>query len=245
MIVDRFKIDDGVNEYEMKKPFFSVIIPAYNSSEYIRKGLDSIAAQDFKDYEIIAPCDRCNDNTESILKEYGAITKPVDYGLDGLTRDCGIAMANGEWILFMDDDDWFLHEFVFRQIADVAKATTADAILFGYIWKERGYVQQDPDHISVHCWSKCFRREFISDVRFGIRRYWSDADFHNRMMIKPHRFEYIPQPMYYYNFMRKGSTTQKYADKELRMRADGPVVVYHSEKEAGEHARIQHHRTDT
>ena len=47
-------------------PFFSVIVPAYNSAEYIRKGLDSIKEQAFTDYELIIVCDSCTDNTEEI-----------------------------------------------------------------------------------------------------------------------------------------------------------------------------------
>ena len=48
------------------QPFFSVIIPAYNSAEWIRKGLDSIKNQTFTSYEIIIICDDCHDNTADI-----------------------------------------------------------------------------------------------------------------------------------------------------------------------------------
>ena len=95
---------------------FSIIIPAHNSAGYIQNALDSVAEQTFEDYELIVVCDSCTDNTEEIAKEYGARTVTVDYHCDGLTRNKGIEMAQGEWVLFIDDDDWWLHEFVLDQL---------------------------------------------------------------------------------------------------------------------------------
>jgi glycosyltransferase involved in cell wall biosynthesis len=48
----------------MSKPFFSVIVPAHNSAEYIQRGLQSIVSQSFTDYELIVVCDACTDNTK-------------------------------------------------------------------------------------------------------------------------------------------------------------------------------------
>ena len=50
-------------------PFFSVIIPAHNSAEYIRKGLDSIKEQSFTDYELIVVCDACTDKTVHVARD--------------------------------------------------------------------------------------------------------------------------------------------------------------------------------
>ena len=85
---------------------FSIIIPAHNEEKNIRKLLDSIKSQTFTDYEVIVVCDSCEDATESIAKEYGARTLNVDYHTDGLTRNAGIDIAKGEWLLFIDADDW-------------------------------------------------------------------------------------------------------------------------------------------
>ena len=54
----------------MSKPFFSVIVPEHNSAEFMRKGLESIKAQSFTDYELIVVCDACEDNTAEIAREY-------------------------------------------------------------------------------------------------------------------------------------------------------------------------------
>ena len=110
---------------------FSIIIPAHNSASYIRKALDSIKAQTFKDYELIVVCDSCTDNTQAIAEEYGATTVKVGYGRDGLTRNEGLARANGEYVLFMDDDDWWLHEYVLSQLNDkLEECPDVDVIVF-------------------------------------------------------------------------------------------------------------------
>ena len=82
---------------------FSVIIPAHNSAGHIRNALDSIAEQTFTDYELIVVCDSCTDNTADVAREYADIVEEVEYHADGPTRNRGIELATGDWVLFMDD----------------------------------------------------------------------------------------------------------------------------------------------
>lgn len=212
-----------------KRPFFSVIVPAYNSEEYIRKGLDSIRNQTYTDYELIVVCDSCTDGTRDVAKQYGARTAVTSYHLDGLTRNKGIEMATGDWILFMDDDDWFLHEYVFQQLSEVAGKNEEDAVIFSHIDSERGYMRSTPESVHVPVWTKCWRREFISDIRFSNRHYWSDCDFQNKAFSKPHRFVYWDMPLYYYNFKRKGSQTEKWFAGEVPKYGGKPPFVILSE----------------
>lgn len=184
---------------------FSIIIPAYNSSGYIRRALESIRSQVFTDYELIVVCDSCTDNTEEIAKEYGARTFAVDYHCDGLTRNVGIDNARGDWILFMDDDDWWLHEYVLT-ILD-AVLTDEDVLRFSFIWKGVGYARCGP-YIAV--WNKCWRRSFIGDTRFPPRLYWSDTNFNEAMMLKSPKIRDIDQPLYYYNYLRPGSISEQH-----------------------------------
>ena len=98
------------------KPFFSVIVPAHNAAGFIKKTLQSVKMQDFKDYELIVVCDRCTDNTYDIAQAYADKMIRTDFGMDGLARNAGIDAAEGEWILFLDDDDWWIHEYVLEEI---------------------------------------------------------------------------------------------------------------------------------
>ena len=134
---------------------FSIIIPAHNSAGYIQNALDSVVEQTFEDYELIVVCDSCTDNTEEIAKEYGARTVAVDYHCDGLTRNKGIEMAQGEWVLFIDDDDWWLHEFVLDQL-NSRISNDIDILCFSFIF--RGIKYADPlgngGSYWVACWNK-------------------------------------------------------------------------------------------
>lgn len=202
---------------EHSPPKFSIVIPAYNSEKYITKGLNSIVNQTFHDYELIVVCDSCVDRTEDVAKSYGAITIPVNYRHDGLTRNTGINAAKGEWLLFMDDDDWFLHEYVFQQLADHVGRNDEDALMFSYIWKGKGYVRNTPEEFGYHVWSKCWRRAFVGDdVRFGIRSKWSDVDFTRHARNKMRKAVFWDMPMYYYNFLREGSISYLFANRLIR-----------------------------
>ena len=204
----------------MSNPTFSVIIPAYNSSRFIRKGLDSIRSQTFTDYELIVVCDSCGDSTEQIAKEYGAITDNVTFGLDGLTRDHGIAMATGDYVLFMDDDDWFLHEYCFQQLADKLHGQDLDMLAFGYIWKDKGYFSPTEENIFQptvgHVWANAWCRTAIGDAHFGNARFSSDTYFLKAMKqnVKTHMI--WDMPIYYYNFMRHNSQTDLFCKGLLR-----------------------------
>lgn len=197
-----------------EQPFFSIILPAYNAGSRIKTMLDSIKAQTFTDYELIVICDSCTDNTALIAESYGATLLNVDYHSDGLTRNAGLNIARGQWVLFADDDDWFLHEYVFRQLADVVGKHNEDILFFSFVDRVGGYTKQTPDNMHVAVWNKCWRREYIGNVRFSNRRYSADGDFHNFLMAKPHRFVYWDMPMYYYNSMRPGSMTDLFTSEK-------------------------------
>lgn len=198
-----------------KKPFFSVIIPAHNSQAYIRKGLESIRQQRFTDYELIIVCDACTDDTELVAKAYTEKVIVTEYGLDGMARNAGIDAAEGQYILFMDDDDWFLHEFVFEQIhAAMMTEAKPDILLFSFIWKGRGYCSQVEGR-RIACWAKCWRREHIGDTRFPAVPHWSDVDFDRAMFAKPGQIGVWDMPMYYYNYLRPGSISWRKEQGEI------------------------------
>ena len=184
---------------------FSIIIPAHNSARYIDNALDSIAEQTFTDYELIVVCDSCTDNTEEIAKSYGARTVAVDYHCDGPTRNKGLEMAQGDWVLFMDDDDWWLHQFVLDQLSKEV-SDNIDVLAFSFIFQHWGYAKPTGNrgHHWIAVWNKCWRRSFIADTRFGTE-HLSDVNWNQRMMAKNPRLRDWDMPLYYYNYLRPGS----------------------------------------
>lgn len=195
---------------------FSLILPAHNAADRIRKALDSVRDQSFTDYELIVVCDACEDDTASIAREYGAIVDEVGFHNPGPTRSRGLDIATGEWVLFMDDDDWWLHEFAFEQIND--NLGDEDLLCFGFIWKYRGYAAPLRRNNSLWPapWNKAWRRSAIGDTRFP-EEYPDDYLFHCAMMDKHPKLKYLNMPLYYYNYWRDGSISEK-KETDLRQR---------------------------
>lgn len=189
---------------------FSIIIPAYNAADRIRNALDSIVEQTFADYELIVICDSCTDETADIAREYGAVVEEVSFRNDGLTRDRGLDVATGEWVLFMDDDDWWLHEFVLEQIN--SKLTdNIDILAFSFIWSGVRYATPMSNAGALYpaVWNKCWRRSFIGETRFPNVWSVSDAYFHAEMMDKTPHIKTWDMPMYFYNYLRPGSLSEQ------------------------------------
>lgn len=200
----------------MNEPFFSVIVPAHNSQAYLEKCLHSIEMQEFKDYELIVVCDACTDNTKSIATWYADKLIITDFGMDGLARNAGIDAARGQWLLFLDDDDWWIHEYVLSCLAKVVLeyGDTIDMICFDFIWKGLGYADVRADRMNIAVWSKAFRREFVGDIRFLAIPFTSDQPFMDAIIEKEPRCYEMRKLMYYYNYMREGSQT--WNDKKVK-----------------------------
>lgn len=197
-------------------PKFSMILPMHNCEKFARRMLDSIAAQDFKDYELICVCDACEDDSAGLARSYGARVEEVDFHRAGLSRNRGLELAKGEWVLFADDDDWLLHEYVFSRIAGMAGKNGEDILAMSFIWKGQGYTRNTPTVIWPAVWNKAWRREFIGDTRFSEKKYGDDADFTNAMLAKNPKIMFWDFPIYYYDYLRPDSLSEKIMNhKEL------------------------------
>ncbi len=207
---------------KMSKPFFSIIVPAHNAEKHIRKCLDSIKMQTFKDYELIIVCDNCTDNTGEIAHEYADTEIVTHYGRDGLARNAGIDAAEGEWLLFLDDDDWWIHEYVLDRLCHYATHTDADLLPFQFIWPNDAHGRYYWDHakygMNIAPWSKMYRRSFVGDTRFSDAERTSDEAFAYGLVDKIERGEgkwfFIHELYYYYNFMRPGSQTEVHSHEQ-------------------------------
>lgn len=191
-----------------KRPFFSVLVTAFNSAEFIRVGLDSIKSQEFENYELIIVCDKCMDSTADVAREYTEKVYEIDHDIDGSSVNKALDEARGEWILFMDDDDHYLPG-AFGIIAEELKHLhDIDILAYGFEWKGIGIAKQSPQRLYPAVWNKAWRRDFIGGNRFPNWTHSSDLGF-ARMMHPRARFAYLNMPLYYYNFMRPGSVSDK------------------------------------
>lgn len=212
-----------------KKPFFSVIIPAHDSEEFIRKGLESIKSQDFEDYELIIVCDACTDHTADVAEEYADRVIVTDYGRAGSARNAALDVAKGEWILFMDDDDWY-KPGAFKMIAEeLERQKDIDILAYGFEWKGVRTAYQSPIKVYPAVWNKAWRRSFIGTERFPDWIHTDDLGFARRMHPRA-RFGFLYEDLYFYNFLRFGSVSERIRNgeydnsqlpEEVRQQAEG------------------------
>ena len=189
---------------------FSVIVPAYNAAEHIRKTLHSIKMQTFTDYELIVVCDSCTDDTAGIALGYADKVISVKEHHSGFARNHGLDAAEGEYILFTDDDDWWLHEYAFDILDKKLREESPDILFFSFIFKGVKYHNPEHGEYLPAFWNKAWKREFIQDIRCtGADTYESDVEFQDKALSKNPKIVEWNMPLYYYNYMRKGSMSDK------------------------------------
>ena len=90
----------------MKKPKFSIIFPVYNTEKYLKRCLDSIKSQTFKDYEVIIVNDGSTDNSSDIISKYPyKVINQENLGLS-MARNNGVKASIGDYLIFLDSDDY-------------------------------------------------------------------------------------------------------------------------------------------
>lgn len=123
---------------------FSVIIPLYNKAPYVKKALDSVLSQSFKEFEIIVVDDGSSDNSFDVAKER-LNDAHVDYKLirqnnAGVSsaRNNGVAASNGDYLCFLDADDWWAPTFLERMDAFVREYPEAGIYGTNYYYVKNG-----------------------------------------------------------------------------------------------------------
>lgn len=114
---------------------FSIIIPSYNYGEYLPRALDSVLSQGGDDYEVILIDDGSNDNTQERIRDY---TKHLHYIRQfnqgaAAARNCGIKMARGEHLIFLDADDCLSPNALNHFRRAVQSQAGADVLIGGYV----------------------------------------------------------------------------------------------------------------
>lgn len=114
----------------MSKCFFSIIIPTYNREFELARCLESLKNQTFKDFEVIVCDDGSRDSTNLVIANYLEYLVIIysyaeNWGGPAVPRNRGISLSNGEWLCFLDSDDWFftnklsvLRDYILSEPAD-------------------------------------------------------------------------------------------------------------------------------
>lgn len=187
---------------------FSIIIPAHNAAERLPVLLNSIKAQTFKDYEIIVICDACTDMTDAIANASGAEVYYTDAHNCADARNKGLDHATHKYVLFCDDDDYWIHPFALEQMAvELKRNQNADIIQCAFVYGKRG-VTATNGKIWPNVWSKIWKRSAIGLTRFPHDMFPADdLGFTQAMIDKGVTVWFSPLLWYYYVYPRKGSIT--------------------------------------
>ena len=124
---------------------FSVIIPLYNKAPYVRKALETVCAQTYRDYEIIVINDGSTDNSAIIAEEYLNGVEGVSYRIlsqqnagVSAARNNGVAQAGGDYIAFLDADDWWEPTYLERMAQLIKEYPEAGLYASNYMYYKPG-----------------------------------------------------------------------------------------------------------
>ena len=208
----------------------SIIVPVYNVLPYIRQCLDSLLGQTMENYEIILIDDGSTDGTAQVLADYAArfpekiVLRRVENGGQGRARNIAIDMAKGEYLGFIDSDDW-IDPTMYEKLCKRAEDTGADVVVCDWLIKHSdGRDQVFPARVQDH-WlaaagsacNKIFRRSLIGDTRFPAGLWYEDFYFSAMMLLKARGIEYRAEPLYMYRQSQSSTMRNNNAAKNLDM----------------------------
>lgn len=169
----------------------SIIVPVYNVEKYLKRCLDSIVNQSFNDFELILINDGSIDKSGIICDEYAQIDKRIkvvhkkNEGVS-LTRNLGISIASGEYITFIDSDDWIEQDFLKKAI-EYIKKNNVSILITGFVFENNKKIfnifNGEKDEIFLN---NEIKKEFLKQNKFS----WTVYDkFFKREIIKKYKFD--------------------------------------------------------
>ncbi len=198
----------------MKK--VSVIVPFYNVEKYIDKCLNSLVNQTLEDIEIIIVNDGSKDNSENIAKKYASKYKNKIIYLEkengGLSdaRNYALPYATGEYIAFLDSDDYVEFD-MYKQMYEKAKKENADIVECDFLWEypnerieSKGRTYNDKHDILLNArvvaWNKLIKRELIekTKVKFPYGLRYEDVEFFYKLIPYINNLEIVNKSFVHY-----------------------------------------------
>lgn len=227
----------------MNTPLVTILIPIYNREDYLRECLDSACGQTYRHIEIICVDDGSTDGSSDILAEYAArdnrivVITQENQGVSG-ARNSGLAVAKGDWICGLDDDD-YLETDALEKLVPLLD-DDIDCLCFdrNVLWENPedekslyrmpfdGKYAMTPElfpRINITFWCKLWRRSFIE--RLGVRfvpGMWYEDNHFSLCTLPWARYVYF-SPLRLLNIRRNGTSSIM---KETRSRTSRRVLDY-------------------
>ena len=204
------------------KNILSIIIPIYNVAEYLKQCLDSVYSQVRDDYQVILVDDGSTDNSGAICDEYKLkypqtiVIHKENGGLSD-ARNAGIKVATGEYIYFVDSDDWLAPNAI-STLLDYAIENKCDVVQGGLFYAYNDCLLYDNskktpfvlnrnqamkeliknDYIKNFAWGKIYKTEIVKKHLFIKGVYFEDSYWQHHIIHEVNNYVVIPTPLYYY-----------------------------------------------
>jgi len=178
-------------------PRFSIVIAGFQTEPYLKKALDSVASQRFRDFEAICYVEESTDGSLDICKEYAArdtrftVVSSPKSGAVSSTRNYGIEHAHGDYLVFLDGDDWLAADMLERIYERLSKCGDVDVMAFAMSSTTNDYVEWDRSSD----WTTNFRPDDEQSVFSGfdaIRKAGRNGgSMHNYTVMCVYRTEFL------------------------------------------------------
>ena len=206
----------------------SVIVPVYNTEKYLEKCLCSIVRQSYNNIEIIVVNDGSTDGSLTILERFAVMdsrVKVISTENSGLSaaRNTGIDAASGDWVMFVDSDDFVDKDFCAHSLENVIKNNAEIGIvsyrkinLDGEIEGPvipiennvltRDQIMQRLSYIGLehYMWNKIFRKDIFDGIRFPVGELWEDIAVLHLLLDRSHKVSLSDEQLY--NYVRHPGT---------------------------------------
>lgn len=187
----------------------SVIVPVYNVEKYLNQCLSSLVGQSLEDLEILVVDDGSIDRSSEIIDEF-ATRYPEkikafhkENGGQGSARNLALEVAQGEFIGFVDSDDW-VDSFFYQAMYEKAIMETADIVICDMIDHYSNHeVVHRPTEVSdkfkqtPSACNKLFRKDFIGTQRFMASLWYEDFNFTTKLLFKTEKISVCPNIFYH------------------------------------------------
>ena len=207
----------------------SVIIPVWNVERYIESCLTSLSSQTLKEIEIIVVNDGSPDNSQKIIdkyvKKYPNKVKSYikENGGQGSARNLGITFATGEYISFVDSDDW-LSEDALEKMYNHAKKEKSDIVICDMVdhYPDKTIYHNCTKYESVYkvtpsACNKIFKKTIIKDIKFLSKLWYEDFNFTTKILLKNPKISTISEGLYHCNCREESTMNNNNSLKNLDM----------------------------
>lgn len=217
------------------KILVSVIIPVFNSEQFLSKCLDSVISQTYKDIEVIIVDDGSTDKSPQICDKYQAKDNRVTvYHKENqgasLARKFGLSMAKGQYIQFVDSDDWIkpnmTEKLVQSAIDNKSDIVWCDVEMVEKEGCHNFQIQYSPSStamlkqlywgkISGWLYNKIINVELLRDIDFPKDWMMEDVYITTQLLLKNGKNSYVPEPLYSYNRLNENAATAQSGSQVL------------------------------